>query len=65
MSNIGSRLKAIQFVDDQAVVSGLVKALQETVNKINFTAKKYNLKIYVSKTKTMIRSEILVHIIVI
>lgn len=33
------KIKTIKFEDDRAIVSGWAKALQEVVNKINFTTK--------------------------
>jgi len=51
MSIGGSKIKAIKFADDQAIVSGSAKGLQKMVNKINCTAKKYKMKINASKKK--------------
>jgi len=50
----GSKIQAIKFADDQAIVSGSAKELQKMVNKINCTAKKCNMKINASKTKIMV-----------
>lgn len=54
--NIGrSKIKAINFADDQALwFLDQPKGLQEMAIKINRTAKKYNLKMFVNKTKPMV-----------
>jgi hypothetical protein len=50
----GQWLKDVRFADDQAMVSNTEKGLQSIMNKLNDTAKTYDMKINVKKTKTMI-----------
>ncbi len=50
----GQCLKDVRFADDQAMVSNTEEGLQSIMNKLNDTAKTYDMKINVKKTKTMI-----------
>ena len=50
----GQWVKDVRFADDQAMVSNTEEGLQLIMNKLNDTAKKYDMKINVKKTKTMI-----------
>lgn len=50
----GQWLKDVRFADDQAMVSSTEEGLQTIMNKLNETAKTYDMKINVKKTKTMI-----------
>ena len=50
----GQRVCDIRFADDQGMVSGTEGGLQKMMDNLNNTAKKYNMKINVQKTKTMV-----------
>jgi DNA-binding protein YbaB len=52
----GQVLSDIRFADDQAMASSTEKGLQNIMNNLNDTAKKFNMKINVQKTKTMVVS---------
>jgi len=47
----GYRLKNERFADDHGMVASTEKGLQRTKNRINETAKKYDMKIKEKKTK--------------
>jgi hypothetical protein len=49
----GERIKAIKFADDQAIISGSVKSLQNMLTKINKASDTYGMKINKNKTKIM------------
>ena len=49
----GGQLKTdVRFADDQGMVASTEEGLQKLMNKLNDTAKKYNMKINVQKTKS-------------
>ena len=50
----GQWLKDVRFADDQAMVANTEEGLQSIMTKLNDTAKTYDMKINVKKTKTMI-----------
>src|SRR5688572_6198032 len=50
----GQIISDVRFADDQGMVASTEKGLQSLMNKLNDTAKKFNMKINVQKTKTMI-----------
>ena len=50
----GMLVTDVRFADDQGMVACSEKGLQEIMNKLNDTAKKFNMKINVQKTKTMV-----------
>ena len=52
----GKIVRDVRFADDQGMVSGTERGLQKLMNKLNDTAKKFNMKINVQKTKTMVVS---------
>ena len=43
----GKIVRDVRFADDQGMVAGSEKGLQELMNKLNDTAKKFNMKINV------------------
>ena len=47
------RLRDVRFADDQGMVASTEKGLQNIMNRLNDTAKMYDMKINVSKTKVM------------
>ena len=47
----GGLVRDVRFADDQGMVAGSEKGLQEIMNKLNVTAKKFNMKINVQKQK--------------
>ena len=47
-------VRDVRFADDQGMVACSEKGLQDIMNKLNDTAKKFNMKINVQKTKTMV-----------
>ena len=51
----GKWLQDVRFADDQAMTANTEKGLQTIMNKLSETAKTYNMKINVKKTKTMVR----------
>lgn len=50
----GKRVSDVRFADDQGMVSNTEAGLQRIMNKLNETAKRYDMKINVPKTKTMV-----------
>ena len=58
----GQWLRDVRFADDQSMMSGTEKGLQEKMNKVNDTAKSYDMRINVKKTKTMIISRDMIEI---
>src|SRR5207248_131361 len=50
----GQLLSDIRFADDQGIVASTEMGLQKLMDKLNDTAKKFNMKINVQKTKTMV-----------
>ena len=50
----GQLLSDIRFADDQGMVASTEMGLQKLMDKLNDTAKKFNMKINVQKTKTMV-----------
>jgi len=52
----GKIVRDVRFADDQGMVSSTERGLQKLMNKLNDTAKKFNMKINVQKTKTMVVS---------
>ena len=50
----GQRVCDVRFADDQGMVSGTAVGLQRMMDKLNNTAKKYNMQINAQKTKTMV-----------
>ena len=52
----GKIVRDVRFADDQGMVSSTERGLQNLMNKLNDTAKKFNMKINVQKTKTMVVS---------
>src|SRR6267154_2598697 len=52
---VGGRLVSdVRFADDQGMVASTEMGLQTLMNKLNDTAKSFDIKINVQKTKTMI-----------
>ena len=49
----GYLLRDKKFADDQEMVAGTEKGMQKILNRLNETAKQYNIKINVKKTKVM------------
>jgi hypothetical protein len=52
----GELVTDVKFVDDQGMVASTEEGLQNIINKINETAKNYDMKISVQKTKIMVIS---------
>ena len=50
----GKLVRDVRFADDQGMVARSEKGLQELMNRLNDTAKNFNMKINVQKTKTMV-----------
>src|SRR5688572_32796287 len=50
----GQIISDVRFADDQGMVASTEKGLQSLMNKLNDTGKKFNMKINVQKTKTMV-----------
>jgi retron-type reverse transcriptase len=51
---VGGRLiKALRFADDQAMLATTQEGLQRMMDQLNLTSGKYNMKINISKTKSM------------
>src|SRR5688572_11144274 len=50
----GQIISDVRFADDQGMLASTEKGLQSLMNKLNDTAKKFNIKINVQKTKTMV-----------
>jgi len=50
--NIGGfRLNDVRFVDDQGMVASTEKGLQRIIDRLHETAKRYDMRINVKKTK--------------
>ena len=49
----GNLLKDVRFADDQGMIAGSEKGLQKIMNALNSTAKQYDMKINIKKTKVM------------
>ena len=49
----GELIKDVRFVDDQGMLASTEHGLQSVMDGLNETAKKYDMKINVKKTKTM------------
>ena len=47
----GKLVRDVRLADDQGMMTGSEKGLQEIMNKLNDTAKKFNMKINVQKQK--------------
>jgi hypothetical protein len=52
----GELVKDVRFADDQGMVASTEKGLQEVMDGLNETAKRYDMKINVKKTKAMVVS---------
>jgi hypothetical protein len=52
----GEPLKDVRFADDQGMVASTEQGLQKVMNRLNETAKRYDMKINVKKTKVMVVS---------
>ena len=52
----GELIRDVRFADDQGMVDLCEEGLQRTMDRLNKTAKEYNMKINVKKTKTMVIS---------
>ena len=52
----GKLIKDIKFADDQGIIASTEKGLQQLMDQLNSTAKDYNMKLNVKKTKTMLVS---------
>ena len=50
----GQVVSDVRFSDDQGMVTRTENGLQKLMNKLNETAKKYNMKMNVQKTKAMV-----------
>ena len=50
----GQFINYVRFADDQGMVASTEEGLQKLMNTLNDTAKKYNMKINVQKTKAMV-----------
>jgi len=50
----GQIISDVRFADNQGMLASTEKGLQNLMNKLNDTAKKFNMKINVQKTKTMV-----------
>jgi hypothetical protein len=53
----GQLLKDVRFADDQGMVAGTMKGLQRMMDALHETAAKYDMKINIKKTKTMVVSK--------
>ena len=53
----GELVKDVKFADDQGMVASTEIGLQRQIDALNSTAKKYDMKINVKKTKTMVVSK--------
>jgi hypothetical protein len=53
----GQLITDIRFADDQGMVDNTEEGLQRTMDRLSKTAKKYDMKINVKKTKTMVVSK--------
>src|SRR5580692_10136813 len=52
----GEPLKDVRFADDQGMVASTEQGLQKVMNRLNETAKRYDMKINVKNTKVMVVS---------
>ena len=52
----GEPLKDVRFADDQGMVASTEQGLQKVMNRLNETAKRYDMKINVKKTKVVVVS---------
>ena len=52
----GEVVKDVRFADDQGMVASSGEGLQRMMDGLNETAKRYDIKINVTKTKTMVVS---------
>jgi Reverse transcriptase (RNA-dependent DNA polymerase) len=53
--NVGSNsISDVRFADDQGMVASSENGLQKLMDKLNVSAKKYDMKINVEKTKAMV-----------
>ena len=50
----GQVVSDVQFVDDQGMVASTENGLQKLMNKLNETAKKFNMRMNIQKTKAMV-----------
>ena len=50
----GQLVSDVRFADDQGMVADIEIGLQRLMNKLNDTAKNFDIKIIVQKTKTMV-----------
>ena len=50
----GQAVSDVRFADDQGMVGSTENGLQKLMNKLNETAKKFNMKLNVQKTKAMV-----------
>ena len=50
----GQVVSDVRFADDQGMVASTENGLQKLMNKLNETAKTYNMKMNVQKTKAMV-----------
>src|SRR6218665_2362242 len=48
----GKRVKDVRFADDQGMVSGSEGGLQKLMDRLNRTAKEYDMKVNIKKTKS-------------
>jgi len=53
----GELVRDVKFADDQGMVESTEIGLQTVMNRLNATAQRYNMKINVAKTKTMVVSK--------
>ena len=53
----GELVKDVKFADDQGMVASTELGLQRQIDALNSTAKKYDMKINVKETKTMVVSK--------
>jgi len=54
----GELVKDVRFADDQGMVASTERGMQEIMDKLNTTAKKYDMRINIKKTQTMLISRI-------
>jgi hypothetical protein len=56
--NVGGEIvRDVRFADDQGMIASTEAGLQKIMDKLNLTAKKYEMKINVAKTKAMVISK--------
>src|SRR5919106_585908 len=53
----GQLITDVRFADDQGMVDNTEEGLQRTMDRLSKTAKEYDMKINVKKTKTMVASK--------